>query len=185
MARNGKEGCLSQVHHKTSNFSTHLLGYRPLRVDGAGDLSAETVLMKAWIMQTRRLTQWLRSFGRSENGTATLEAILWTPFFLILFGLVTDTSIVFGRQAEIMRIVQDSNRSLAVGAFQTVQQAEDYITGKIESFSSNTTVDVVIDRGIISTSVTLPAVDLTSTGLFGAFDSLTITIGASQMSELG
>ena len=110
---------------------------------------------------------------------------MWTPFFLILFGLVTDTSIVFGRQAEIMRIVQDSNRSLAVGAFQTVQQAEDYITGKIESFSSNTTVDVVIDRGIISTSVTLPAVDLTSTGLFGAFDSLTITIGASQMSELG
>ena len=136
-------------------------------------------------MSTRRLRQWVQTFGRSENGTATLEAVLWTPIYLILFGLVTDSSIVFGRQAEILRVIQDSNRSLAVGAFQTVQQAEDYITGRVQVFSTNTTVDVAIDRGIISTSVTVPAADLTSTGLFGAFDSLIITVGASQMSELG
>ena len=136
-------------------------------------------------MSTRRLRQWVQTFGRSEDGTATLEAVLWTPVYLILFGLVTDSSIVFGRQAEILRVIQDSNRSLAVGAFQTVQQAEDYITGRVQVFSTNTTVDVAIDRGIISTSVTVPAADLTSTGLFGAFDSLIITVGASQMSELG
>ena len=136
-------------------------------------------------MQIRRVSQSLLTFGRSEGGTATIEAVLWTPIFLILFGLVTDTSIVFGRQAEILRIVQDSNRSLAVGAFQTVQQAEEYITRKVEVFSDNTVVDVAINDGIISTSVTLPAADLTSTGLFGGFDSLTITVGASQMSELG
>lgn len=136
-------------------------------------------------MSTRRLRQWMQRFGRSEDGTATLEAVLWTPIYLILFGLVTDSSIVFGRQAEILRVIQDSNRSLAVGAFQTVQQAEDYITGRVQVFSTNTTVDVAIDRGIISTSVTVPAADLTSTGLFGAFDSLIITVGASQMSELG
>ena len=136
-------------------------------------------------MQIRRVSQSLLTFRRSEDGTATLEAVLWTPVFLILFGLVTDTSIVFGRQAEILRIVQDSNRSLAVGAFQTVQQAKEYITEKVVVFSVNTIVDVVINNGIISTSVTLPAADLTSTGLFGAFDSLTITVGASQMSELG
>ena len=136
-------------------------------------------------MSTRRLRQWVQRFGRSEDGTATLEAVLLTPVYLILFGLVTDSSIVFGRQAEILRVIQDSNRSLAVGAFQTVQQAEDYITGRVQVFSTNTTVDVAIDRGIISTSVTVPAADLTSTGLFGAFDSLIITVGASQMSELG
>ena len=136
-------------------------------------------------MPIRRISQSLLMFGRSQDGTATLEAVLWTPVFLILFGMVTDTSTVFGRQAEILRIIQDSNRSLAVGAFQTVEQAENYITEKVEVFSDNTTVDVAIDNGIISTSVSLPAADLTATGLFDAINTLTITVGASQMSELG
>ena len=136
-------------------------------------------------MVVQRVRRSLLSFGRLQDGTATLEAVLWTPVFLILFGMVTDTSTVFGRQAEILRIIQDSNRSLAVGAFQSVQQAEDYVTEKVSVFSENTSVDVAIVDGIISTSVSVPAADLTSTGLFDAINTLTITVGASQMSELG
>ena len=136
-------------------------------------------------MQIGRIRRYLLTFGRSQDGAATVEAVLWTPVFLLLFGMVADTSIVFGRQAEILRIIQDSNRSLAVGAFQSVEQAENYIIEKVEVFSGNTTVDVAIVDGIISTSVSVPAADLTSTGLFDAINTLTITVGASQMSELG
>ena len=136
-------------------------------------------------MVVQRVRRSLLSFGRLQDGAATIEAVLWTPVFLILFGMVTDTSTVFGRQAEILRIIQDSNRSLAVGAFQSVQQAEDYIIEKVAVFSGNTTVAVAIVDGIISTSVSVPAADLTSTGLFDAINTLTITVGASQMSELG
>ena len=137
-------------------------------------------------MVVQRVRRSLLSFGRLQDGAATIEAVLWTPVFLILFGMVTDTSTVFGRQAEILRIIQDSNRSLAVGAFQSVQQAEDYVTKKVAVFSGNATVDVtMIDGNIISTSVSVPAADLTSTGLFDAINTLTITVGASQMSELG
>ena len=136
-------------------------------------------------MQIGRIRRYLLTFGRTQDGAATVEAVLWTPVFLLLFGMVADTSIVFGRQAEILRIIQDSNRSLAVGAFQSVEQAENYIIEKVEIFSGNTTVDVAIVDGIISTSVSVPAADLTSTGLFDAINTLTITVGASQMSELG
>ena len=136
-------------------------------------------------MHIGRIRRYLLTFGRSQDGSATVEAVLWTPVFLLLFGMVADTSIVFGRQAEILRIIQDSNRSLAVGAFQSVEQAENYIIEKVEIFSGNTTVDVAIVDGIISTSVSVPAADLTSTGLFDAINTLTITVGASQMSELG
>ena len=136
-------------------------------------------------MVVQRVRRSLLSFGRLQDGAATIEAVLWTPVFLILFGMVTDTSTVFGRQAEILRIIQDSNRSLAVGAFQSVQQAEDYVIKKVAVFSDNTTVAVAIVDGIISTSVSVPAADLTSTGLFDAINTLTITVGASQMSELG
>ena len=137
-------------------------------------------------MQIGRIRRYLLTFGRSQDGAATVEAVLWTPVFLLLFGMVADTSIVFGRQAEILRIIQDSNRSLAVGAFQSVEQAENYIIEKVQVFSGNATVDVtMIDGNIISTSVSVPAADLTSTGLFDAINTLTITVGASQMSELG
>lgn len=113
-----------------------------------------------------------------------MEVVLWTPIFLILFGMITDTSIVFGRQAEILRIIQDTNRSLAVGRFSTIAQAENYISDKVAVFSDETSIDVTITNGVIVSSVTLPASDLTSTGLFEAINSLSITIGASQMSEL-
>ena len=136
-------------------------------------------------MSCLRILACLRRFGRSSDGAATIEAVLWVPVFLLLFGMVTDTSSVFGRQAEILRIVQDSNRSLAVGAFKTIQQAKDYVTQKVEVFSPNTTVNVTVAGGIISTSVTVPAADLTSTGLFDAINTMIITVGASQMSEIG
>ncbi len=136
-------------------------------------------------MSCLRILACLRRFGRSNDGAATVEAVLWVPVFLLLFGMVTDTSSVFGRQAEILRIVQDTNRSLAVGAFTTIQQAKDYVTQKIAIYSPNTTVNVTIAGGIISTSVTVPAADLTSTGLFDAINTMIITVGASQMSEIG
>lgn len=126
----------------------------------------------------------LRAYKASQDGSATIEAVLWTPIFLILFGMITDTSIVFGREAEILRIIQDSNRSLAVGHFRTVQEAKTYIQGKIRVYSTHSTVNVVIDKGIISTSVSLPAADLTATQLFDAINTLTVRVGASQMSEL-
>ena len=126
----------------------------------------------------------IRAFARKERGSATIEAVLWTPIFLLLFGLLTDTSLIFGRQAEILRVVQDANRSLAVGHFLTVAEAKAYISTKVATFSRHSTVLVAINQGIISSSVSMPATDLTVTGLFQAFSNLTISVAASQMLEV-
>lgn len=126
----------------------------------------------------------IERFRCRQDGTATIEVVLWIPIVLVLVGILADTSIVFGRQAEILRIIQDGNRSLAVGRFQTTAEAETYILDRVSVFSDETTVDVIITDGIIATSVTVPVSDLTSTGLFEAINSLTFTIGASQMSEI-
>jgi Flp pilus assembly protein TadG len=135
-------------------------------------------------MKTRIFRNLARAFARQERGAASIEVVLWTPIFLLLFGMVTDASIVFGRQAEILRIVQDANRSLAVGRFLTIDQAETYIQERVTTFSDESSVDVSVTGGIITSEVTLPASDLTSTGLFEAINSLTLTIAASQMSEV-
>lgn len=127
---------------------------------------------------------YLTRFRRGEDGAATMEMVMWTPIFLVIFGMIADTSIVFGRQAEILRIIQDTNRSLAVGRFLEMEDAEAYIAERVSVFSAHTEVSVTVNNGIIASSVTLPAADLTSTGLFDAITTLDITVGASQMSEI-
>lgn len=135
-------------------------------------------------MQLQRLLTPFLRFIRRDSGTATAELVILTPVFLLMFGLVTDASIVFGRQAEILRVIQDSNRSLAVGKFLTTAAAESYIAAKVANLSDEGVVRVTVTGGIITSTVTVPASDLTSTGLFESLDSFTLTVAASQMSEL-
>lgn len=135
-------------------------------------------------MRLQRLLTPILRFIRRDSGTATAELVILTPVFLLMFGLVADASIVFGRQAEILRVIQDSNRSLAVGRFLTTAAAESYIAQKVANLSDEGVVRVTVTGGIITSTVTVPASDLTSTGLFEALDSFTLTVAASQMSEL-
>lgn len=135
-------------------------------------------------MTRRGIIQRIRLFARREHGTATIEAVMWMPVFLLLFGLLTDTSLIFGRESEILRIVQDANRSLAVGRFQTIKEAQTYVGDKVARFSRNSIISISIDQGIISTTVSMPATDLTITGLLEAFSGVTIAVSASQMSEV-
>ncbi len=135
-------------------------------------------------MTRRGINQKLRAFARREQGSASIEAVLWIPMFLLFFSLLTDTSLIFGRESEILRIVQDANRSLAVGRFQTIKEAQTYVNDKVAKFSPRSIVNVSIDQGIISTTVSLPATDLTITGLLDAFSGVTIAVSASQMSEV-
>ena len=128
--------------------------------------------------------RYLRRLLSVETGSVTIEMVLWTPIFLLLFGLLTDTSLIFGRQAEVLRILQDANRSLAVGHFKTIADAKNYVTGQVKRISPHSTVTVTITTGIISSSVSMPATDLTVTGLLQSMSDLKVFVTASQMSEI-
>lgn len=43
--------------------------------------------------------------ARRDHGGATIETVLWLPVFALILGIVADTSLVFGSQAEALRIV--------------------------------------------------------------------------------
>ena len=46
---------------------------------------------------TPRLKSFLQRFRREEGGSATIEAVLWLPFFVIFFVMIADVSLVFFR----------------------------------------------------------------------------------------
>ena len=90
---------------------------------------------------------------------------------------------IFGGRAEALRVVQDANRALSVGHLMTTAAAEDYVLRHIASLSANGTVDTNVINGVISTRLTIPAADLTATGMFDGFATLNILIVAQHLSE--
>ncbi|MEL6234106.1 MAG: TadE/TadG family type IV pilus assembly protein [Pseudomonadota bacterium] len=85
----------------------------------------------------RRLTRWFsawhrgapgrraRGFARNERGSATIEFVLWIPFFLILLGILTDSATLYLRQNEMWNVSRDTARLLATGQI-TEAQATGY-----------------------------------------------------------
>lgn len=126
----------------------------------------------------------LRRFCREDAGSGTIETVLWVPVFVLIIGLVADTSLIFGRQAEALRVVQDANRALSLGRISNVDAAEAYVLNAISEISPNATVETEIVDGIIITRLHMPASDLSATGVFATFNSITVDITSQFMSEV-
>lgn len=131
-----------------------------------------------------RLNARLRRFARADGGASSVEAVIWMPVFILLIGIVTDASMIFGGQAEVLRVVQDANRSLSVGRFLTIDATETYVLAQIATVSPNATVTTTVTSGIITTTVLMPVGDLAPTGIVDAFSSLNLTVSADFMSEV-
>ena len=131
----------------------------------------------------RRFAGRLGAFIAGERGSFTVEAVMWLPVFMFLFCMIADTSLIFGKQAQVMRIVQDANRALSVGRFQTDAEAEAYIAEQIAWITQDAVVTTSVSSGIITSTVEIPAGDMTATGLISGFRSLTVSVTAQHMSE--
>ena len=129
------------------------------------------------------LSSILRRFRKEESGGMTVEVVLWMPVFAALLCIVADASMIFGRKAEVLRIVQDANRAVSVGRFMDLNDAEAFITARINYISPNATVTTTVTEGVVRTIVTMPASDLTSDAPVGVLDSLTVSVSAEHLLE--
>lgn len=139
----------------------------------------EWAMATVW-MQVRKLNT---DFLEGEAGSVTAEAVMWMPVFALLLGLIVDTSLMFGSQAEALRVVQDANRSLSVGRIMSVDDAEAYILSSINNMSPNASVETTVVNGVISSTLSMPAADITATGMFSGFNTLNVRVTAQHMSE--
>ena len=120
----------------------------------------------------------------AEDGTATIEAILWIPVYGLLLTFIADVSMVFHNQAQVMRIIQDGNRQLSVGRFKTTVQVQDYITETLSGFADNALVSTSLSStGVINTSVMVPASDLDSVGSWALVKDVNLVVSAQHLIE--
>lgn len=127
--------------------------------------------------------QMARRFCTDEQGSTTVEVVIWTPIFILLFCLIVDATMIFGKQAEVLRIVQDANRATSVGRLVSTGDTETYIEARIGHISPNATVSTVFESGVIVSTVTMPSSDLTATDFIDAFTTINVRVRSEQMSE--
>ena len=122
-------------------------------------------------------------FLRCEDGGATVEAVIWLPvFFLVLF-LMVETALIFAGQSEALRVVQDANRNLSIGRFRSVNETEAYVEQRLSGLSPHVTAVSVVNAGIVTTTVTMPARDLQMSGFFGAVINANLSVSADHLLE--
>lgn len=122
-------------------------------------------------------------FARKEDGAATIEAVLWLPFYIMLFGLLADVSMVFHGQSKLLRIVQDANRNMSIGRLQTADEVINFVQTRAGAFATPTSVSNTVVAGLITTSITVPVRDLDLFGVAGVFKSAEMTVRSEHLME--
>ena len=125
-------------------------------------------------------------FLRREDGTATVEAVLWLPIFLAVFGLMVDSAMIFHGQSRVLRVVQDANRHLSIGRLETDADVVTYINAQLAIHGitpAQTTAVSDATTGLVSTLVVIDASELQMLGYFSSLLNLQIPVSAQHMRE--
>jgi Flp pilus assembly protein TadG len=132
-----------------------------------------------------------RALGRraaDEAGGATVEAVLWFPFLMLLFALIADASLLFHRQAQMFRAIQDAHRAFSTGQIATPEAVQDALLALYAPISQSVQAVSELDtsstpRGIIRTSLSIPARDVTSIGLIANLSNMTLSATSQHYRE--
>lgn len=87
------------------------------------------------------VTAVLRRFRRCEDGSFTIEMVIWMPMFAILLAIIMNLSMMFFHESQMLRISQDAVRSFSLGRI-TEAQAEQYISDRLSYISADMDIDV-------------------------------------------
>lgn len=134
---------------------------------------------KTYSATARRARQALRD----ETGAATIEAILWLPFFIGLFMLLVDLAMIFHYQSTMLRVVQDANRNLSIHRLNDEQETEDFITQRLSTITSDPQASTTVVAGLITTTASAPVTDLDVFGIAKVFQGTRITVRAEHLME--
>jgi Flp pilus assembly protein TadG len=131
----------------------------------------------------RLLPQRVRRFFGDHNGSATVESVLWLPIFFALFGLMTDTAMIFNGYSRVLRVVQDANRNMSVGRIDNEIELQEYVSNALSDLAPNSSVQSDVSSGVVTTKVLVPASDLEILGMFGALNKLSFEVQSQQFIE--
>ena len=129
------------------------------------------------------LNSWVSRFRRDQDGSASIESLLFIPLFVLILVFILDVSMIFYGKAQALRIVQDGNRALSVGVFTETTDAENFISTAFGAYSPSAVINTSITDGIITTTAVFPARDLMVVGSIPVFANTQVSVTAQHFLE--
>lgn len=124
------------------------------------------------------------AFWRNEDGSATIEAVIWFPIFAIMLAVVMNISMVFFAESQILRVVQDGNRAFSLGRLDDAAAVETYITDRLSYLDAALAIQTTISGGFILTNISIPATDLMPFNFMtSAFNDINVGVSAQHIIE--
>jgi Flp pilus assembly protein TadG len=109
-------------------------------------------------------------FARDEDGSTTVEFVLWVPVFLAFMLLVADVSLAFMRQASLLDVSREAAQFVARHALDA-PAAEDLAADRAQIGDNSPEVHVDIDAKAQTVTVTI-LVEMEDLAPFGILQSL-------------
>lgn len=123
-------------------------------------------------------------FFSSEDGSATIESVIWFPIFAMLLAVMMNVSMVFFTESQILRVVQDGNRAFSLGRLDDAAAVEAYIGTRLAYLNASLTISTTISGGQIYTMLSTPATDLMPFNFMtSAFNGVDIGVHAQHLIE--
>lgn len=133
---------------------------------------------------SQKMRRRMSRFASDEDGSYSIEAVIWMPIFAILLAVVMNVSLVFFNQSQMMRVVQDANRMFSLGRFDDVSEVDTYVLTNLSYLTDNLTVNSTVNNGLITTQTSAPATDLMPMNfLRGTFTGTQISVTATHIIE--
>lgn len=123
-------------------------------------------------------------FLKNEEGSLTVESVLWIPFFFVFLGLIADVSLIFNGRAQAYRVVHDMNRQVSSGYLDDKDELIAKTLVGLRNIAPNATVDAVITDEAIVTTAHLPASDLDAVGFIARISNIDVVVTTKHLREL-
>lgn len=125
-----------------------------------------------------------RDFARSEDGTVSIEALLWFVMIILVTTVMMDAYLLFDTETAATKVIQDANRAASLGRLTTSADVELFIESRLAALSPNATATATFDAsGMVRSSVTIPAGDVGVSGILSSLAGLDLTVGAIHLIE--
>ena len=104
--------------------------------------------------KARSLKARLGRFFRRDDGSATVENVLWLPMLFYVLGLGVDASLLMQTQSNFFVAARDASRQVALG-----QRTEEEVTAMLQTQFAHVealTIDVSQANGFVTATISVP-----------------------------
>lgn len=129
-----------------------------------------------------------KAFLWRDEGSSTIEFVLWLPIVMLILLLIVDSSMLFMSRSHAMRVLQDTNRLYSVGQFtgtaaERITKAQNYALTRLRGLSPSATATTVETNRVVRTQATMKTREIAQIGFLGLMIDTTMVVSAEHRVE--